>query len=348
MLHCRLCIVGGLFVRTIVNQVGKLKAAYKKAGLNKAGEYDPAALVVAELSRCGMEMKASKIKDQTAQKLDKANMDFKSFSFVGRDSEILTLAHLALLAIVYPASLTGPWISDDVLFGTEPEHATARFDAEVKAKDREACRQLMRARIVWRRWIELWVVWSSDLAPGSTWDERADDVHALAKVFLARHTDACGTTRGLYLHVLHAHVPGQIRRFHDMRHRQAQGHEHNHKLMKMIGVLCSNRKPGERLRTILTHVHVLERLLRDEADVTSAKHEHAKITVIRRCQSKMKRILETMPDDDFTAMTMYPLGQIIVEAAESAMQAQKAFRDCQIATASTAAAAATVWRLCHA
>jgi hypothetical protein len=57
-----------------------------EAGLNKSCEYDPAALVVAELSRCGMEMKASKITDQTAQKLDTANMAYKSFSFVGRDT----------------------------------------------------------------------------------------------------------------------------------------------------------------------------------------------------------------------------------------------------------------------
>ena len=306
MLHARLCIIGGLFVRLIVNQVGKLKQAYKNAGCSVGSvEYEPAQLVVDILGKYGLEMKASKITDQTAKKLDTVNYQYKSFSFVGRDSELLLAAHLDLLRVVYPPALTGPWLSESVVHGEDVAAKQALSVAEQKAKNKEAFRQLLRARQVYKAWIRLWAVWNSDLAVGSTWSARADEVKHLADIFCEKHVAACGATQGLYLHIIPAHVPDQIRKWGDMRRRQSQGLEHCHSIRKMIGKQCSNKKKSQRMETILTHVTIIENLMRDESGRLSDLHEKRKQAKLKRHYTKLKRLLATMPDEEVT-LGMYP------------------------------------------
>ena len=305
MLHARLCIVGSLFTRTIVQQVGKLKEAYKQAGCGDGAEYDPADLVVKCLDKYGMAMKASKIKDQTAKKVDKMNMEYTSFSFVGRDSEILTGAHTDLLKIIYPEAMTGPWLSESVAHGDDDASIAARSRAEAKSRNEEAHRQLLRARRAWHAWIKLFKVWDSDLTAGSTWSSRADEVKRLADIFAEKHVAACGATEGLYLHLIPAHVPDQIRKWGDMRRRESQGLEHCHSIRKTIGKMCSNKKKSQRMQTILTHVTIIDSLLREESSRISSLHEKRKAAKLKRHYAKVKRLLATMPSEEVTR-GMYP------------------------------------------
>jgi hypothetical protein len=60
-------------------------------------------------------------------------------------------------------------------------------------------------------------------------------------------------TKGVYLHMLVAHVPDMIKRFGDLRLYQVQGLEHCHSIRKRLAVTLTNKKPGkpggERART---------------------------------------------------------------------------------------------------
>ena len=59
-----------------------------------------------------------------------------------------------------------------------------------------------------------------------------------------------------------------------------------------MGILCSNKKPGQRLLTIMTHVYVLRRLLSEETVVEAERHERAKLVHVRRAHAKILRLLE--------------------------------------------------------
>ena len=87
----------------------------------------------------------------------------------------------------------------------------------------------------------------------------------------------------MYLHLLVAHFPSQIRMYGDMRVRQTQGLEHCHAIRKEIGRKATNRKKGQRLLTMLTH-HVVRCTVRHQR----SKHDR-KLQDTRNKSHKLTR-----------------------------------------------------------
>jgi hypothetical protein len=56
-----------------------------------------------------------------------------------------------------------------------------------------------------------------------------------------------GVTQGLYLHIVHAHMPDEIEKWANLRKRQSQDLEHCHKIRKCWGCDATNRRPGQRM-----------------------------------------------------------------------------------------------------
>ena len=109
---------------------------------------------------------------------------------------------------------------------------------------------------------------------------------------------AVGATQGLYLHVLVKHVPDQIRMFGDLNTRQTQGLEHCHYCRKQVGLHATNRKPGQRLATMLAF-SLLKRsaMIQDETLMCAGKEEllrHYKAEHAQRCLSKLQRTDATL------------------------------------------------------
>ena len=128
------------------------------------------------------------------------------------------------------------------------------------------------------------------------WAARAKEVQEQMKKFVQAHIAAVGVTQGLYIHILHAHTHEQIAARGDLRVRQSQGLEHCHKVRKRIGCEATNRKPGERLTTMLGHVHIKAYLARLQSQSFFASdHEKKKAAKIRRLHAKIARVQASMP-----------------------------------------------------
>jgi hypothetical protein len=293
LLHCRLCIIGAMFKKSIVNALTKPAQQKQVYQMMKAS---------------GMVMKESRLSTKS-KKLDVYDMTYKSFSMAGRDTERLWRLHERMLQVAYPLDERGPWLSDEVCFGDDEAQVPMktprmlREEARSKAKVDETFVQLVTARRMWRRWGELWTVLNSNInyKSGETNDSRADKVQGLAEVFVRAHVEAVGASQGLYLHLVHAHVADHIRRWGDIRLRQAQGLEHRHKLRKRLGCECTNRRPtstyhNTRVMQMLMHTTVADFVARLMSNNQYAK-EHAtkKHQLEKREEAKAARVAATMP-----------------------------------------------------
>lgn len=206
-----------------------------------------------------------------------------------------TTLHQAI-KIVMPDSECGPWIHRDVLFGEPTASAKAQADANGLARNEEAALRRIRVRFAWEAWGDCWKLLNKplDYPDGVPEQEvrnaRADEVQALTAYFVKKHVAAVGTTEGLYLHILHAHVHQQVRKWGDLRVRQSQGLEHCHKFRKQIGLNGTNRKKGQRLETMLAFKMVLAELERSMADSLQAVlHTKKTASAVKRMHAKIER-----------------------------------------------------------
>ena len=132
-----------------------------------------------------------------------------------------------------PNSSCGPWLADDVVFGVNS--GTVLREAESKASDYEAAKRRHHVRQAWYAWGVCWallnkaLVYTDERKQEDVRRERAELFMISVDAFVRAHVAAVGTTEGLYMHILHAHVPDQIIRWGDLRVRQTQGLEHAHK-----------------------------------------------------------------------------------------------------------------------
>jgi hypothetical protein len=279
LLHMRLCVIGGMFKRLIIDH------------LETAEQFAQAHEI---MKNHGIEVKESKYK-KSSKKLQDYELNFKSWGMAGRDTEVLTYIRNLLCKVAYPASKVGEWVPDDVLFGSKPEHEAARKAARTRAPARTEYDSLVKVRTAWHKWELLWGVLNSDLGlhGHETWEDRAQAVKSLADAFVVAHVAATGkATQGLYLHLIHAHLPDHIRRWGDLRLRQAQGLEHRHKLRKRIGCECTNRRKGQRVEQMLRHYLVTSFLERYRASTasTAAKQKQDNDARAQRAKRKIERL----------------------------------------------------------
>ena len=211
-----------------------------------------------------------------------------------------------------PNSSCGPWLADDVVFG--PNSGEAIRGAEAKASNYEAAKRRHHVRQAWNAWGVCWkllntaLVYTDDRAHEDTRNERADLFKEAADAFVQAHVAAVGTTEGLYIHIIHAHIADQIRKWGDLRPRQTQGLEHAHKIRKQVGLNASNRKQGQRIKTMMKHKSVWAAILRSEKEdyyvvVAAAK----KRALLRRLHRK---IVKNAVFDDSTLLLCDPLTSI--------------------------------------
>jgi hypothetical protein len=213
----------------------------------------------------GMYMKKPKLKAKS-KKLEQFELKFKKFSFAGRDAEIMMTLYKRMLAIVYPLKFVTP--------------------------GSEAQRQYERAVAAWDQWKSVWAVLCTDLEYG---DFSVDVVRTVRKAhaekfkiaaweFRKRWVASVGATKGLYIHIMCAHLPDEIEKLGDLRPYQTQGLEHCHKQRKKIASDGTNRKKGERCGTTMAHILVVHHVSRSLSESQYAA-EHTK-----RTQNKLQRL----------------------------------------------------------
>ena len=295
LLHLNLCIVRGLFTRTIVAEFGKLPRNTGPERLSFANQIDAMAEM---LSQAGLRMKKNKLLKPTSSKeVSHYDERLKNSGLGGRDAQFMMNAREAMLQLMYPESICGPWFPDKVLFRSQESFNMfyAAADAPTQTKySAVAMQKCYKVRRVWFQWDRTWKLLSSKLDYGAggisgltkaevqqVWDTRADNVYEHAKTFVSNWVSAVQATQGLYLHLVVRHVPDQIRKFGDMNSRQTQGLEHIHHYLKMVGAHATNRKQGQRMKTMLGHTalsraaqqqdEVARRIMKAEAEADYKK-----------------------------------------------------------------------------
>ena len=233
---------------------------------------------------------------------------------------------------MYPVETCGEWVTDDVLFDSEESFVeyvklTSRTDGRPATYEPEAAKQLLLVRRVWYLWSVAWgvmnetpdydeddykQVWADlgmcfflyrslyiylslviNVRLVSVGDRTEVAVHNFVKAWVA----VVGATQGLYLHLLHAHLPDQIRAWGHLGRRQTQGLEHKHSERKEIGRRCTNRKPGQRALTMLTHSIVVGACRRaDDGERHTFKKEQYKRAKFVRLTAKFKRFEALYPE----------------------------------------------------
>ena len=257
ILHLNLCIVRGLFTRTIVAELGKLPQA-------KGAQHDSFTKLVDAMAEllctAGLIIKKSKLTKTKGNEVGKYDERLKNSGLGGRDAEHVMNARNAILQMMFPEESCGHWIPDDILFESEAAFEEFYQEAENSDCSTPAVRNALMVRRAWFMWDRTWKLLNSpmEIPDGLTleevrqvWATRATAVEEYARSFLQSWVSAVGSTQGLYLHVLVRHIPEQIRKYGDLRCRQTQGLEHCHACRKEVGLHATNRKRGQRLKQML-------------------------------------------------------------------------------------------------
>jgi hypothetical protein len=265
LLHLNLCIVRGLFTRTIVAEFGKIPRNTGPDALSFAKQVDAMATM---LSAAGLRMKKNKLHKATSSKeVSHYDERLKNSGLGGKDAEFMMNARNAMLQLMYPESKCGPWYPDEIMFDSQESFAYFYDEASKQTTfSSVAMQKCYDVRRLWRQWDRTWQLLRSkmDYGPGGisaltrtqvqdVWNKRADKVYEHATTFVGYWVKAVQATQGVYLHMIVRHVPGQIRKFGDMNTRQTQGLEHCHHDLKEVGMHATNKKQGQRMPTMLTH-----------------------------------------------------------------------------------------------
>ena len=220
ILHMLLRVTSGLVTKTVFDNINKA------AKVAEGQEQQMTALLV----EAGVHIKASAVKTKS-KNMTKAKQDFKQHSFSGNEAKTLMELGPKLLAITCPAD----------------ERKTNRiletnFQRRLKA---------------WSDWKILWDL-VNEKRP-TEWEKWGEEVRVAARAFVKSWIAACGrTTKGVYLHILVAHLGDFIAKYGDLSVYSSQGMEHAHKLRKQFAPLGTNFKPYQRGLTHLDHILTLE------------------------------------------------------------------------------------------
>jgi hypothetical protein len=297
LLHANLCIIGGMFKRTFVSETGKQQD-------KKVDNTAQSMAIQALMKEAGMQMQPPK--EESSEKLDQFQFAARSASFAGADAFRMIGIHTKMIDIIYPVRVCGPWVPDSILFGDDHAAATAADQAsQAMASNKPAAAQRTRVRRVWHSWAQVWLLFNTDLryrvgiTRAQVHKECTDEMRVLTRQFVAGHVAAVGVTQGLYLHIVHANLPDEIERWGDLRKRQSQGLEHCHKIRKRWGCDATIRRPGQRLRTLMTlkTIRAFTKMENDHTYLGSVREQRKQATM-KRIAAKEKRVLATMPSEE--------------------------------------------------
>ena len=250
ILHLNLRIVGGLMTKTIYDQIDKNKVK---------GEKQEEAITVV-LKQRQIYVRTSSLAPKS-KNVTKAKADFKQHSFSGKDAETLLFSYLPLLNVV-----------------CSPEARAGSAEVEDNYQHRKAA---------WERYSVVWKLINTVQVDWTVW---GDEVETAAKRFLESWVAAIGgNSKGVYLHVLMAHIPDLIRKYGDLNKYASHGLEHTHKLLKQFAPLGTNFKPGQRGRSQLDQLLAREQIAREE-DTDEVAQEFEKERKARHARALRKVI----------------------------------------------------------
>ena len=263
ILHLNLRIVGGLMTKTIYNQIDKNKVA---------GEKQEAA-ITAVLKQREIYVKTSSLAPKS-KNVSKAKLDFKQHSFSGKDAETLLHSFLPLLNVV-----------------CSPEARAGAAEAEDNFQHRKAA---------WESYALVWKLINTVQADWKVW---GDEVEAASSKFLASWVAAIGgNSKGVYLHMLMAHIPDLIRNYGDLNKYASHGLEHTHKLLKQFAPLGTNFRPGQRGRSQLDQLLAREQIAREE-NIDEVAREFEKEKKARYARALRKVVKVESWDSDMKTIT---------------------------------------------
>jgi hypothetical protein len=311
MLHLNLCIVRGLFTRTIVAELGKLPQA-------KGAQHDSFTKLVDAMAEllcaAGLNIKKSKLTKTKGNEVGKYDERLKNSGLGGRDAEHVMNARDKILQMMFPEESCGPWIPDHLLFASEKSFDDFHEEAAHSDCSVPAVRNALMVRRAWFMWDRTWKLLNSPMEfPAKAtleqvrqvWENRATAVEEYSRSFLCSWVGAVGSTQGLYLHVLVRHIPEQIRKYGDLRCRQTQGLEHCHHCRKEVGIHATNRKRGQRLQQMLAFSNVKRAAMQlDEVAMIVLRAEQERVykeKYAKEAVAKHQRFLAKREDMDTTA-----------------------------------------------
>jgi hypothetical protein len=205
LLHFNLRVTSGNINHTIFIHLGKFGDAAEQA---KA--------IVAILSAAGIWVNEKRLAPKSKKK-DAPHK--KDISFVGRDAVGLhSLAEKLMDVVIPPAERE------------EDEDTKYVYD---------------KAMVVWNVWRDLWRLLNNgfnDVDDPAEREVRAKEVQELADAYRVAWCRSVGSTKGLYIHIMHEHLADQVRAVGDLRPYQSQGLEHLHSFRKLIARHLTNRK----------------------------------------------------------------------------------------------------------
>lgn len=153
LLHLCLCIVSGLFQKTVVELIDKLKMPSLPKGQLTQSEQ-----IIKALAEVGQIMKPSKLVAK-GKNVKSQDMHTKSHTFAGRGAEMVMGIVDTFVRIVLPDFRCGPWVPIAELMDPAfelSEAAASRVIKQYPTVTIQAWLQRKRIRIAWARWEQMW------------------------------------------------------------------------------------------------------------------------------------------------------------------------------------------------
>jgi hypothetical protein len=168
----------------------------------------------------------------------------------------------------------------------------------VRERDEDVMAQYEDNMAVWDIWRDLWRLLNNaiDSDCEAARNKQADEVQVLADRFRVAWWDAVGSTKGLYVHIMHEHLADMVRAVGDLRPYQSQGLEHLHSFRKLIARHLTNRQieltkyKRNRVTQSFSVQLAAKQLMRKKAHDQDQK-EH-KRRAVANANTKLKRVQE--------------------------------------------------------
>jgi hypothetical protein len=141
--------------------------------------------------------------------------------------------------------------------------------------------------MAWTSWIAVWDALNTSPAREQDYSAWARECEDAIAIFITRWVGACGSTKGVYLHILQAHIGDLVRVYGNLHVLASQGAEHGHKMRKQVP---TNNQSAHRSTTHLDHI-IVKKFLAEALDSTefAQEFERAKTARMKQLLRKAKQ-----------------------------------------------------------
>ena len=151
----------------------------------------------------------------------------------------------------------------------------------------------------WDSWGEVWRGLGITAERDANHGAWADDLQVKISAFLTSWVDACGNTKGVYLHVLQAHVSDMVREYGDISLFSSQGLEHGHKSRKFVAFSMTNFRKKDRTASQMDHIIIMDYIHQHlDSSQFRADYEKNREAQMKCSLRKAKKLMElNMPSE---------------------------------------------------